>query len=392
MPTSNQIYFDSALRHQIGVRRFASGEARRVIQALNKADRELVIKIRERLARLGVRPGSPTTDFRTERFRALLRDVRDLRREVLQKINEESRGNLYGFARMEVDFEQRLLQNAIPFDLTFARVDAGQVRSIVTSRPFQGRHLREWYSSLEAADRAGLRQAIQQGLIQGESIDQIVRRIAGTRANGFRDGVLSTTRRQAEAITRTAVNHVSNRAREEVWKGNEDIILALRWTATLDGRTSAICRARDGALAPVGGKPLPKDEPALSPPDARPPAHVNCRSVMVAILDPEGVVGDRPFITDTRGRGEREVDFRAQAKAQGRSVSAVRAEWARQNIGQVPAKTSYDAWLRTQSNSFQNDVLGRGKAELFREGLTLDRFVDRLGNELNLDQLAELAI
>lgn len=387
MPTANETYFDSALRHQVGVRRFAAGEAKRVVGLLEQADRDLVRKIRRQLEKFP--RGASTT---TKRFQAMLVDIRDLRKATFLQINGESRGNLFELARMEVGFEERLLGTAIPFDVSFASVDATQVRKIVTSRPFQGRLLREWYGSIRTADQANLRDALRLGMVQGESIPNIVRRIAGTRANGFRDGALSITRRNAEAVTRTAVNHVSNAAREEVFDANSDIMAAKRWTSTLDGRTSAICQARDGAMAPVAGKPLPPDSVALQPPGARPPAHVNCRSIMVAVIDDVGVVGERPFVRDTRTPGAREVDFRRLAKDQGRSVKAVREEWARENIGRVPAKTTYDQWLRRQPKGFQDEVLGPGKAKIFRKGQTLDKFVDRRGNELTIGELEEVPI
>jgi len=59
-------------------------------------------------------------------------------------------------------------------------------------------------------------------------------------------------------------------------------------------------------------------------------------------------------------------------------------------VGPVPATTTYDSWMRTQSRAFQEDTLGIAKAKLFREGgLKLDKFVDRNGGELTLEQLAK---
>lgn len=57
--------------------------------------------------------------------------------------------------------------------------------------------------------------------------------------------------------------------------------------------------------------------------------------------------------------------------------------------GQVAQDLSYDGWLRTKPQAFQDDVLGKKKAELFRAGLTLDRFVSRAGDELTLDELKQ---
>ena len=61
----------------------------------------------------------------------------------------------------------------------------------------------------------------------------------------------------------------------------------------------------------------------------------------------------------------------------------------RESIGQVPAKTTYQEWLKTQSQAFQDDVLGKVRAKLFRQGnLTLDKFVNRAGDEIPLRDLA----
>ena len=62
----------------------------------------------------------------------------------------------------------------------------------------------------------------------------------------------------------------------------------------------------------------------------------------------------------------------------------------REMTGTLPAKTTYNEWLRTQSVEFQNDTLGVTKARLYRRGeLKLDRFTNRAGDELTLAQLAD---
>ena len=203
---------------------------------------------------------------------------------------------------------------------------------------------------------------------------------------------------------RTGVNHISNVSREAVWDANSSVITALRWTATLDGRTSAICRGRDGAVAPVGSNPLPAGARKLEPPGARPPAHVNCRSVMIAILYGQGIADilvDRPFVRDTRTRKFREKDFRTETReaigADGWKALSVQERnaainnskrvWAERVTGRVPASQTYDEWLRRQPKEFQDDVLGIKKAGAFRGGLHLDQFLDANGRELTLTQL-----
>jgi SPP1 gp7 family putative phage head morphogenesis protein len=156
----------------------------------------------------------------------------------------------------------------------------------------------------------------------------MARIIRGTRAN---PGIMDISRRGAEAMVRTAVTHTSNVAREQTYKKNK-AITAVQWLSVLDGRTSHICRGRDGTFYPVDKGP-------------RPPAHVACRSTVLGV---------------TKGNARRLED-----------------------------RETYDQWLRRQSNETQADILGDKKAELFRAGETLDKFVDRSGKEYTLEQLKE---
>lgn len=386
MPTANEEYRDAALRHQIGLRRYTAGLNKRIAALLEKADAELTQKLKERLARFEGRD----LDYTGERWKALLADIKEARAAALAEARGTVRGELDQLAPMEAAREASVLQSAIPIEFSFAAVAADQLRAIVSARPFQGRLLNDWFKTLEQVDQQRLVQALQLGMTQGEPIDDIVRRVVGTRKNNYTDGILSTTRRDAQAIVRTAVNHVSNTARSYVWDANSDVITARIWVSTLDGRTSPVCRARDGHGASVGDNPLPEGVTPLTPKDAKPPAHINCRSVMVAYIDGVGLLGNRPTVTDTRTRKAREVDFRAEAKARGIPIQDVRKEWAEKNVGRVPAATTYQDFLSRQSKEFQDDVLGKTKGELFRKGgLTVDQFVDRNGTELTLSQLAK---
>jgi hypothetical protein len=71
-------------------------------------------------------------------------------------------------------------------------------------------------------------------------------------------------------------------------------------------------------------------------------------------------------------------------------VARTRTNWGSRVVGNVPNDVSYNDWLRRQPAEFQSQVLGGTKAKLFRDGgMSVDKFVDRRGNELTLAQLAE---
>lgn len=384
MATANEIIQDGALRHAIDVQRYTRGEARRILSLLEASDAELIRTLERRLGALPV-----PVDFRSARLLSLRADIQRARTAVMARLQGQLATDLQGFAAVEAADAKALLEFAIPIEYQFAGVSMEQLRSVVTEQPFQGRNLGNWWKRLQTADQDRIMDQIQLGYSQGESVPNMMRRIRGTRAARYRDGVLATSRRNTETIVRTAVNHVSNAARESVWDANADAIDGLRWVSTLDGRTTLICMRRDGQVAPVGGKPLPADAIPLIPEGARPPAHPNCRSVMVPYISETALIGERPFVRTTKRRGAREIDFRKMAREQGRSVSAVRRDWARENIGQLPKKTNYEQFLKRQPAGFQDEVLGGTRGALFRRGgLKIDRFVDASGKEFSLSQLA----
>lgn len=386
MGDANQDLFDGALRHQIDLRRYDGQLRKSILALLEVADAKLAERLRTILPRVLGRP----VNLAGDKWKSILSEVREARAEVLGEVQKLAKKELNQLAQVEADHELKLLAKASPVEYKFASATAEALGSIVTSKPFQGAVLGDWFKSLAAADQTRLVRTLQLGAATGDTTDNIVRKIVGTKSNQFADGILTATRREAQAIVRTGLTHTSTQARELVWEANSDVIELLVIVATLDGRTTAICRARDGQGVALDGKPLPSGILPLDPPGVRPPFHVGCRSTMVAVFRGMGLLGGRPTVVDTRTRERREIDFKAQAKQTGKSLPEIRADWAAQNVGRVPSTTSYQDFLSRQSAKFQDEVLGKTKGKLFREGnLKLDQFVDRAGNELTLAQLAE---
>jgi uncharacterized protein with gpF-like domain len=77
-------------------------------------------------------------------------------------------------------------------------------------------------------------------------------------------------------LVRTSVNDVANAASQQVYKANPKVTQKYQYVATLDSRTSAICRTLDGKEFEYGNGPLP-------------PQHYNCRSTTIPVIDWEGM-------------------------------------------------------------------------------------------------------
>ena len=334
--TANEDIFDGAVRHLHWLERYKSGEVRRIVTLLNIADKDLVERIAVRLTRIG--RGENPSKAETERLEKLLKEIRDTKEGLSYALYEEARVELTEFALHEVEFKQTLIEAA---GVSLTKPSISQLKAVVTARPFQGRFLKDWYKGLGENQAQRITDALRIGIIEGQTTDQIVRRIRGSKALKYTDGIMEMGRRETATIVRTAIAHVANKASEELYAENHDFIEGVQWVSTLDGRTTALCASRDGKIYPVGKGP-------------RPPAHHNCRSTTI------------PYLGVSSGS-------RASA------------------FGPVPRSETYQTWLRKQSAAFQDEALGKGKAKLFREEkYSLDRFIDPTGREYTLQQLKQL--
>lgn len=375
MKSANDILLDQAVLHQILLLRLSSREVSKMLKLLKDSDKELLEKLEAGLTERGA-----------GRLDMILAELQRVREQLTASIGQQLREVTPELAQQEADWQLQTLQAASPVELSLVAVSPSVLRA-AAARPVNGVPLEGWLGDMAAADIRRIEQQIRLGVTAGESVPQMVQRIRGTKTNDFKDGVLDVTRRNAETIVRTAVNHVSNSARQETWTANADILKGLRWVSTLDGRTSPICRPRDGQIYPIDSGP-------------RPPAHPGCRSTMSPILDGERIIGERPSVTDTRTRKKREIDFKKEAQAEAgdkwakmtgsernAATRKFRKKWTEENVGTVPSDITYNQWLRARPAEFQDEVLGPVRGRLFREGLSLDKFVDNSGHQYTLEQL-----
>ena len=90
--------------------------------------------------------------------------------------------------------------------------------------------------------------AISYAYANGLPNQELVRIIRGTRKNRYQDGILQITTRHAKTIAHTGTAIVANQAKQQFIHDNKDIIKGIKVIATLDLRTSGICRHLDGEI------------------------------------------------------------------------------------------------------------------------------------------------
>lgn len=359
--TVNEALFDETVRRAVLLERLKAGEVNRVVRFLDdKVLPDVLKRIEAALPRVLLRPSG-----RDLRLFALQKALKDIIINGLGQVRSSSREKIKEIGLDEATWTTSTIRRVFPFELELTAPAPKLVKAALSTKGPNGRPLgrswNDWWGGLARQTHTKVMQQVRIGVSSGESIPNIVRRVRGTRANRYRDGVWQTTRRQAETVVRTAVAHVSSRARAEVAKANEDVIKGVRWVSTLDSRTSQICASLDGQVFKVGE-------------GIRPPAHPQCRSIAV------------PITKSFRELGIDLDDPPPPTRAAKQYSSLKKAV-----SGEVPANVSFGKWLRRQPREIQNQVLGVGKARLFRSGrVPMDRFVDQRHRPLTLTQLRKL--
>lgn len=380
----NQVLHDALVRHQVYLLRFSDTVKAKIVDLLNEAETDLQDIIERRLANA---TGGLDTSAEMQRLQTLLQIVSNARRGMWSKIDEVWLEEMVKVAQQEPTSYAQSLKTSSPTILEITIPTARALKAIVNSHPFEGRTLKEWSKKIANDDIKRIEHEIRKGMVEGQGAKDIAKRIIGTAKMKGQDGVTQITRNNAEAITRTAINAIASEARRLTAQENKDILQFELFVATLDSRTTPICRATDGEVFEVGK-------------GRQPPLHFNCRSLRVPLFGE--AIGKRPSKAVT----EKQL-LREWAKKNGLSSTPTSRddlthgtktrfdEWARGRIReltkQVPAKVTYQEWLDRQSAAFQDDILGKTRGALFRRGgLTLDKFVNRAGDEINLHDLARL--
>jgi SPP1 gp7 family putative phage head morphogenesis protein len=220
-----------------------------------------------------------------------------------------------------------------------------------------GKVLEKSFRGLAESNAEMFGRVVRTGFIQGKSIQRMSRELKGRlrfgqpgsgRQIALAGGeVTKLANHQMLALVRTSVNQVANAASQASYKANQDVTKRYQYTATLDNRTSAICRALDGREFEYGKGPTP-------------PQHFNCRSTTVPIIDYEGLGVEPPPRSDV-----------------------------------IDDRQTYGEWLAKQTEARKAEILGsRGRAKIF-DGFAekigpkeaIRRFVREDGSELSLVDL-----
>ena len=399
MSTPSELY-----RNAIDLNRFSNSVAKRIAVTYN----DLILDIVNQLRGLDEFDSSA----KAARLQAILAQLKESLDGWAETSTLAVVEDLQGLAQLQSEFVANELRRALPIELrsqirsvqispqfaqSVATVDPTAINVVSLSDDLQaavagapqtfqltaaqgttitlpnGKVLQKSFRGLAESQADLFAKTVRNGLLTGESTDEIARQLKGRLRFGQPGSlrqiaqaggqVTAVANNQVNAMVRTSINQVANETSQQVYKANQDVTKRYRYVATLDSKTSAICRALDGQEFDYGKGPTP-------------PQHFNCRSTTVPVIDYNGLGIEPPPPSQLR-----------RPNSAFKGARAVRGEG-------VPDNETYGQWLDKQSKATKQDVLGKSKVPYFNRlvnkfGPTdaIRKFVSADGSELTLEQL-----
>lgn len=326
---ANDLILDKMTRYAVALEKHKTAEVRKTIAFLEK---QVIPGI---LRRLEQSPDSFALQVRLQEIQRYVKaGYAQLYRRLKPRLQSQAKRQAKQFKSAIESSVTVALDVVLPADIV----------SVVTTDALGGRTLQRYFGSLATKTANKVGNAIKTGIVSGDSTPAIVKEV---------QGILKISKDHAKTLVRTSMNHVSNEVQQALYDENKDVIAGWEFVATLDARTSAICQANDGKFFEngKGGSNVP-------------PLHMNCRSFTI------------PILKDWKGLGIKNPSETTRASLD----------------GQVPARQTFGEWIAKQPRDIQDAALGKGKAELFRQGkIEVSQFVNSRNRPLTLKELRSKA-
>jgi len=386
-------------RNAIDLNRFSNSVSKKLVTSYNN----VMLKAVEKLKIIEGQPLNERPAYKTARLRALIKQTKQSLNSWANGSVDDLIVELEGVAKVQAGFVESQLKKSIPkgmamkitdqigYSVKSVAVSPSFAKSVVTTDPTainlavlqsdlagitkdkkartkgtfkltakqgqtitlpNGNTVKKSFLGIAQAEAKRLNQVVRSGLLSGDTTPEIVKELVGNLKKDQK-GSLSqllaqggaatkSANNQVITIVRTTVNQVTNTASQSVYKANPDVTEEYRYIATLDSRTTPVCRDLDGQVFKYNQGPVP-------------PQHFGCRSTTVAVVN------------------YKKYGFTPPPAGKRASVG-----------GPVPANTTYGKWLygeRAKGSKFkpgaeQIAALGEQKAKYF----------NRLANKYGPDQ------
>jgi SPP1 gp7 family putative phage head morphogenesis protein len=341
MKKSDRIIADKILANQMYLQRFTAGEKKRMFKILLDMQTELKMKLTNGF-----------TDLERKRIKKLLADCETVIKTYYSDL--QTMLDLPAVAKQQMIVTQKAIGS---IHLEPILPDASTMKAILSDQMLYGAPLKDWWAK-QAGDVAFKFSAqVRQGMLQGENLQQIITRITGSVKHNI-PGIMETSRRNASTLVHDAIMQTANDAKMLLYKENEDILNGVEWLATFDMNTCESCAGLHGAAWDLDGNNINGTTQSYE----QAPLHPNCRCLMVPITK--------------------------SYKELGLDVPESNAGTRASDLGQVPADMTFSEFLKRHDEAYQDAMLGKGRAEMWRDGkITLSDLVMQNGRPITLEQL-----
>ena len=352
----NERIFDLVTGRALDLQRLSAGQQRKARAFLRELEGEIVAKLAK-----ADPTGVSRQSYRAKRLSELLEQIRDTIRVAYRSESEDFAGELRELAEIEAAFAADSVNRSYGVNLMTNSLTRAQVEALVDGVEVQGAPVSEWWERQAGDTLQRFTDQMRLGIAQGETNAQLVRRVRGGTEGGEPvRGIIETSRHHAEALVRSSTQAVSQKTRQTVYEANNDVLKGLMWVSTIDLRTTLLCAARDRKMYEVQGHdPIDHDLAWSGGPGN---LHWGCRSSSVPVT-----------------KSWKELGFDVDDLPQSTRASA---------DGQIPEDTTFEGWLKRRTQAEQDEYLGPGRAELWREGkITFRDLVSGNGREISASDL-----
>lgn len=264
---------DEITAHSIRLFRVTSSIKKKILNNLLTLEDELEEDIRKNAG----------TEFNQERLKKLLAQTKETIQKNFKIIAQTHAKSLQEVFYAEIKNTARMANSLLGVDVMSVAITETQAAKIASNVLIDGAKSKDWWSRQDKDLRIKFSDKMRQGLLRGQTTDELARVVRGRKATKNSPavpGLLEVNKRQSEAIVRTSVQTVANDARLDTYKQNLDVVKGIQWVSTLDSRTTPICIALHGKQWSLPDyKPIGHDKPFPGP-----TAHWGCRSTQISIL------------------------------------------------------------------------------------------------------------
>lgn len=338
---------NAAIKYQIDFEKYKNGQANEVIDLLDKACREISVYLKK------------TTGVYTKaRYQELVKKIKSISKSL--KENIDSNIAIDDVINYELKKEKKLLKVAESYikkgdssKIDFLYPALEQIKTAALFKPIDTKYGMTYQSYLDGIEN-GLYNvwdsAIRTGYLTGQTTQQIVHSVLGgvsAKSRLVTQGAINSFRNSVYSNTRTVLQSFANETRNRVYEENEKYFgskddYKYEYLSTLDSRTCLVCGELSGKLF----KSV-KEFPQI-------PLHRGCRCLIIPYFNIDN---------DTK---------------------------ASKN-GYVDSNVTFEKWLDEQDEKTQQEVLGKTRYNLYKNGEKIKDFVDD-GKTLTLAQLTERGV